>query len=139
MMRFVVDENLNNDIIRGLRRRQTPIDIVRVQDVGLYSSPDPDVLEWAAENDRILLTHDVSTIPKYACDRIRSGNAMPGVVIVPQDLAIGRVICDLIFIVERGLNGAWESQILYLPIDQYKLNLPNAGTTGTPTKTTQAG
>ncbi len=64
---------------------------------------------------------------------------MPGVVIVPQDLSIGKVIRDLILIAECGLDDKWEGQILYLPIDRYKLNLSNAGMTGTPAKTTQAG
>jgi predicted nuclease of predicted toxin-antitoxin system len=66
MIRLAADENLNNDIIRGVLRRQPDLDIVRVQDVGLSSADDPVVLEWAAQEERVLLTHDVSTITKYA-------------------------------------------------------------------------
>ena len=47
-IRFLADENLNNDIVRGLLRRKTDLDIVRVQDVGLSGTDDPTVLEWAA-------------------------------------------------------------------------------------------
>jgi predicted nuclease of predicted toxin-antitoxin system len=39
-------------------RRQPDIDIIRVQDVGLSGEDDPIVLEWAAQEGRILLTHD---------------------------------------------------------------------------------
>lgn len=66
MLRFVADENFNGDIVRGLLLRQPDLDIVRVQDVDLAGSDDPDVLAWSAENDRIILTHDRATMPDYA-------------------------------------------------------------------------
>ena len=65
-MKFLADENFDNTIVRGLIRRKPDIDIIRVQDVGLSGEDDPIVLEWAAEEDRILLTHDVATITRYA-------------------------------------------------------------------------
>ena len=116
MIRFVADENLNNDIIRGMRLSEADVDIVRVQDVGLYGAPDPDILEWAAQTRRILLTHDVSTIPQHAYDRVRAGEPMPGVVLVPWDMAIGRAIEDILLVCEYSLEDEWEGQILYLPI-----------------------
>lgn len=73
MLRLLADENLNNNIVRGVRRRAADTDIVRVQDVGLSGANDPTVLDWAARNGRILLTHDVSTITAFAYDRIRQG------------------------------------------------------------------
>ena len=48
MLRLVSDENFNGDIIRGLFRRLPELDLVRVQDVGLMQTPDPDILQWAA-------------------------------------------------------------------------------------------
>jgi predicted nuclease of predicted toxin-antitoxin system len=57
-MKFLADENFDNSIVRGLMRRQPDIDIIRVQDVGLSGEDDPIVLEWAAKEGRILLTHD---------------------------------------------------------------------------------
>lgn len=56
MLRFAADENFNNNIVRGILRRKPKLDIVRVQDAGLYSADDPTVLEWAAKDDRVLLT-----------------------------------------------------------------------------------
>ena len=115
MPKFVADENFDNNIIRGLRQRIPSIDIVRVQDVGLYGSPDPDVLEWAAEANRILLTHDVETIPQVAYDRVRSGKPMPSVVMVPQRLPVGIAIRNLMLISEYSLDNEWNRQIIYLP------------------------
>ena len=52
MLALAADENFNNDIVRGLRRRATDLDIVRIQDVGLAAADDPTVLEWAAQEGR---------------------------------------------------------------------------------------
>ena len=60
MLLLVADENFNHKIVRGVLRRKPEVDIVRIQDVGLSGADDPSVLEWAAQEDRVLLTHDVS-------------------------------------------------------------------------------
>ena len=62
MLLFVADENFNNDILRGVWRRNPGVDIVRVQDIGLTGADDATVLEWAAQQNRIVLTHDVTTL-----------------------------------------------------------------------------
>ena len=59
MLRLAADENFNQDIIRGLLRREPDLDLVRVQDAGLSGASDPIVLAWAAAQDRLILTHDV--------------------------------------------------------------------------------
>ena len=48
MLQLPIDEDVHGDIVNGLRRRQPGLDVVRVQDVGLRQTPDPDILEWAA-------------------------------------------------------------------------------------------
>jgi predicted nuclease of predicted toxin-antitoxin system len=68
-LRWLADENFNNDILRALRRRSPDIDIVRAQDVGLTGVNDEALLVWAAEQERVLLTHDVSTITAHAYRR----------------------------------------------------------------------
>jgi hypothetical protein len=116
MLRLAADENLNNNIVRGLLRRQPELDIVRVQDVGLSGADDPTVLEWAAQEGRVLLTYDVSTVTKYAYDRVRAGQPMPGVFEVSRDVPIGRAIEDILLLVEYSLDGEWEGQVRYLPL-----------------------
>lgn len=70
MLRFLSDENFNGDIIRGLFFRQPDLDRLRIQDVGLREVNDPIILEWAAVNNRIVLTHDRATMPDFAYNRI---------------------------------------------------------------------
>lgn len=115
-MRLLADENFNNDIVRGLMRRKTDLDIVRVQDVGLSGADDPTVLEWAAKEGRILFTHDVSTITHYAYERISADQAMPGVFEVSRELPLGVVIEDILLLAECSLDGEWEGQVRYLPL-----------------------
>jgi Domain of unknown function (DUF5615) len=116
MLLLAADENFNHDIVRGLRRRQPDVDIVRIQDIGLSGAADPIVLEWSAQEGRVLLTHDVSTMTHYAYERVREGKPMPGVFEVSRDLPIGRVIDDLLVLVAYSLDGEWEGQVRYLPL-----------------------
>lgn len=116
MLRFVADENFNNNIVRGLLRRKPDLDIVRVQDVGLSGADDPTVLEWAAQEERVLLTHDVTTMTRYAYERVQEGRLMPGVFEVSRAVPIGRAIEDLLLLAECSLDGEWEGQVRYLPL-----------------------
>lgn len=116
MLQLVADENFNNNIIRGVLRRKIEVDIVRIQDVGLSGADDPTVLEWAAQQGRILLTHDVNTITRYAYERLEAGQAMPGVFEVNRTAPIRQVIEDILLLVECSLEGEWEGQIIYLPL-----------------------
>ena len=115
-MHFVVDEDFDNDILRGVLRKLPALDIVRVQDVGLSGVEDPIVLEWAAQHRRIMLTHDVSTMTAHALERIRTGLAMPGLFAVSQSLLIGKAIDEIVILAECSIDGEWEGQVRYLPL-----------------------
>lgn len=100
MLKLVGDENFNGDILRGLFRRRPDLDVVRVQDVGLDATFDPDILEWAAREGRILLTHDRDTMPNFAYDRVRAGQPMPGVFLVSDLMPLGQAIEEILLAVE---------------------------------------
>jgi predicted nuclease of predicted toxin-antitoxin system len=116
MLLLVSDENFNNDIVRGLLRRNPALDIVRVQDVGLRGEEDPVILEWAAKEGRVVLTHDTATMADFAYQRVREGKPMPGVIEVADDLPIGQVIEDILLLAEYSEQFEWEAQVIYLPL-----------------------
>jgi predicted nuclease of predicted toxin-antitoxin system len=118
MLKFAADENFNNDIVRGVRRRNAALNIVRVQDEGLSGAVDPIVLEWAAQNGRLVLTHDVSTMTRYAYDRVRTGQPMPGIVEASRDVPIGKAIEDIVILAECSREGEWEGQIIRVVAQQ---------------------
>ena len=59
MLRLLFDENINRRVLRGLKLRLPGLDYKTAQEVGLKGTPDPDVLASAAEQNRILVTHDL--------------------------------------------------------------------------------
>lgn len=114
-MRFLADENFNNHIIRALLLQKPAIDIVRVQDVGLSGQDDSAVMERALLENRILLTHDVKTIPRFAIDRLDNGHSIPAIILILWDAPIGKVIADIVLMIECSEQHEWENQIVYLP------------------------
>ena len=82
MLSLLADENFRGAVIRGMFLRQLDLDLVRVQDVGLQELDDPTILSWAADNERIVITHDRATMPDFAYARIANEKIMPGLFVV---------------------------------------------------------
>lgn len=116
MLRLAADENFNNDILRGVRRLSPSVDVVRVQDAGLSGRDDATILEWAAECGRVLLTHDVSTMTRYAYDRVQQGKPMPGVFEIGRHVPVRVAIEEVVLLSECSLDAEWEGQVRYLPL-----------------------
>lgn len=116
MARFLADENFNNQIVRGVIRQSPNLDIVRVQDVELSGADDPTVLAWAAQEGRIVLTHDVATMMNFAYERIQAGLSMPGLFEVSRRVPVGLAIEEIILIDECSLEGEWQGQVIFLPL-----------------------
>lgn len=116
MIRFLLDENFNGKIVRGLLARKPDADMIRVQDTELSGADDPAVLEWAASAGRILLTHDLNTMSKYARERIEQGLPLAGVIFVLDSLPVARVIDDLLTILGASEASDWENRIDFLPL-----------------------
>ncbi|QDU27918.1 hypothetical protein ETAA8_30090 [Anatilimnocola aggregata] len=115
MLRLLSDENLNGDIVRGLMRIHPDLDCVRVQDVGLMNTADELILEWAARENRVLVTYDVSTVPPAAYQRVAESKPMPGVIIVPDQLATSRAIADIAFLSREIQASEIANQVFFLP------------------------
>ena len=116
MIRFLADENFNNDILRGFQRRLPSVDIVRVQDTELMGGSDLAVLAWAATEARIVLTHDLATLIGAAYERIASGEPVVGVIAVPQAIRAGVAIEDLILIAECSTPQDFSDRVAFLPL-----------------------
>ena len=84
-----------------------------MQDVGLTGKSDSEVLAWALAENRILLTHDVRTIPALAMEILASDNSIPGIFLIEQSAPIGTLITDLLLILEASEQSEWEGQMHY--------------------------
>lgn len=115
-MKFITDEDFNNRILRGVLRRHSSLDFVRVQDVGLSGAEDSNILIWASQSERILLTHDRKTMPKHIAEVIASGHDVAGIIVVPQSMSIGEAIKNILFLAEHYSAEEIKNQtIIYLP------------------------
>lgn len=100
MLRLASDADVHGGIIRGLRRRLPEIDLVRVQDVLPEGTVDPDVLAWAAEENRTLITNDRNTMIGFAYQHVSAGEPMPGLIATTNDQSIESAIDDILLIAE---------------------------------------
>jgi hypothetical protein len=116
MLSYLADEDFSGRIVRGQLLRDFRIDLVCVQDVGLSGADDVRILQWAANNRRVTLTHDIRTMPVHAKNLIARGDHPAGVFIVDDHASIGWCIEDLLLIAECCELGEWQDQLLYLPM-----------------------
>ena len=116
MLRLLTDENFDQRILRSLQLRFQQLDCLVMQQLGLSGSTDGDLLDWATRKNRIIITHDVNTMTRYANERLKQGLPMAGLIIVPDRLEIGRVVADLEVIIECATESELRNQIHYLPI-----------------------
>lgn len=115
MIRLLTDENLNQHILRGLRRRLPRLDCVSVRDVGLAGSPDLVLLKWAAKEQRTILTRDIKTLVPAANRLVAQAEPMAGVIVICKGVAIGHVINDLELLLECNSESDMRNSIEYLP------------------------
>jgi hypothetical protein len=116
-VRFLADENLDSDIVDGLRSREPSVDVMDVKTAGLRQTKDPALLELAAVQNRILITYDRRTMTRHARDRIAAGKRIAGLFVVPdQEKAIGGIIDWLLLVWAASDAEEWWDRIVYVRI-----------------------
>ena len=74
MLRLASDADVHGDILDGLHRRLPEINLVRVQDALPEGTLDPEILAWAAAENRVLITNDRNTMIGFAKSAWRRGS-----------------------------------------------------------------
>ncbi|HKP52374.1 MAG TPA: DUF5615 family PIN-like protein [Chloroflexia bacterium] len=116
MIRLLTDEHISKRLIRGLLLREPELNVLRVQDVGLRTEDDAIILAWAAQEGRVLITSDASTVPDIANERVAMDQPMSGVILLRSDLSIGQAIEELLISIGASFPGEWEGRVLRLPL-----------------------
>lgn len=70
----------------------------------------------AADNDRVVLTHDRATMPDFAYARVETGEPMPGVFIVNDRRPVREAIEELLVIDAFSEQSEWSELVVYLPL-----------------------
>ena len=116
MARLAADHNFDRRIVSGLRRRKPDLDIIPIAEIGLAAAPDPILLEWAAREGRVLLSHDRATLLGLAYERVGRGEPMSGVIAVGEQYPIGRSIDELLLLLECTFDDEWAGQVFFVPL-----------------------
>jgi len=115
-VRFLADADLNKAIVSGVARREPAIDFLTAHAAGLRRREDLEVLALAAEQRRVLVSHDVGTMPAHFHAFRNAGNHSSGVFLVAQSLDIGTVIEELLLIWLASEASEWENRLEWLPL-----------------------
>ena len=117
MLKLAADASFNGTAYTALMRREPTLDFVRVQDVGLRTATDPEVLAWAASEGRVLVTHDRATMPDFAYDRVRAGLPMPGALVIRDHPdRIGDMVETIVIAVHCSDQHEWVDRVEHLPV-----------------------
>src|SRR5438270_48040 len=90
-IRFKADNDLKFAIVKAVRRQEPAIDFASAQDAGLESLSDPELLDRAAAEGRVLVSHDRRTMLKHFRNHLAAGKTSPGLLVVSQGAPIGAV------------------------------------------------
>ena len=114
-VRSLADANLDQDIVAGLLRREPGIDFELPQGLMPEGMKDPEVLAVAASLGRVLVTHDVRTMPGHFEGFIRHQEC-PGLILIPSRLPVGQVIEELLLIWMLSDAEEWINRMRRLPL-----------------------
>jgi hypothetical protein len=115
-VRFLADADLNKTILSGVLRREPSLDFLTAQAAGLRRMTDPEVLALAAQQQRVLVSHDVGTMPAHFRIFMSAGKHSAGVFLVPQSLDVGTAIDELLLIWLASEASEWEDRLEWLPL-----------------------
>ena len=114
-IRFLADNDFNENIIRGVKGQEPAIDFLRALDAGLSGLTDVQVLTIAANLNRVLVSYDQKTMLIHFAAYI-GGHESPGVVIIPQNIPIIQVIEEIILIWSVSEMADWRNRIVIAPL-----------------------
>jgi len=114
-VRFLADADLNNAVVQGVRRREPSVDFKSANEASLEGLLDPEVLELAARENRVLISQDRSTVPVHFAARLRAGHRSPGVLLTMPRASVGELVESLEIIWIASHESEWSDQIHYVP------------------------
>jgi predicted nuclease of predicted toxin-antitoxin system len=120
MLRYLIDENLRGRLWHLIERHNAlgiyPIDALRVGDIAdlPLRSSDPDIIQWSAQNDRILVTLDKSTIPVFFQEHLQQRHH-PGVFLLSRHDLMNQVLDFLVMAAYASDPAEWQDAVRFIP------------------------
>ena len=118
-LKWLADENFDNNILRGIWRRAAGFDVIRTQDgAEIPGLDDAAVLAWATANDRVVLTHDLSTMIPAMREQVRRFISCAPIVMVRDSLPVSLVIGEVLLLNECAIENDWAAAVIFRSIDE---------------------
>lgn len=114
--RYLADNDLNDAIVVGTRRREPAVEFARLRDLGLATGSDSEVLEFAAAENWIVVSHDVNTMRVAAYNRLRAGLVTQGLLLASQRTPVWSIIESLLLIWAASEAEEWTGKVEFLPL-----------------------
>ena len=61
------------------------------------------------------MAHDISTMTEFGRERIATGLDTAGIIIVIENASIGRIIDDLLFLIDYNIDD-WQNTLWFVPL-----------------------
>jgi hypothetical protein len=113
---LLADADLNRAIVSGVIRREPAIDFLTANAAGLRGLDYTRVLSLAADTCRVLVSHDVGTMPAHFRAYTKLGKHSPGVFLIPQSLDVGTAIDEILLIWLASDASDWQDRLEWLPL-----------------------
>ena len=114
-LRFQADADLKYAIVKAVRQREPSIDFASAAESGLENMNDPELLERAAREGRIVVSHDRRTMLAHFRARLEAGKPSPDLFVVSQGAPLGPVVSAIVVAWAASEPLEWRDQVHHLP------------------------
>ena len=114
-IRFLGDADLKFQIVRAVKRLEPSVDFLTANQAGLAGIKDPQVLLYAVQHGRMLVTHDRNTMQKHFWSLIKAHDS-PGIIVIPQRFPISAAANELVLMWAASKPQEWMNQIAFVPL-----------------------
>ncbi len=122
-LKLLLDENVRGPLWQAIRRHNVidpawALDVVRVGDATVLplGTDDQDILIWCSLHQRILVSHDLETMPLHFQTFLQQGQSLPGVWLIRKGHSFRTIIDQLVLMTFGGTVDEFKNQLLYLPM-----------------------
>ena len=113
---LIADADLNESIIDAMRRIEPALNFLTASEGGTRGLSDRHVLERGAAVSGVVVSHDRNTMPRELYQFQAEGHSSPGLIIVSQELDIGRAIEDLLLIWGASSDEELRDRVVWVPL-----------------------
>ena len=114
-IRFQADNDLRFAIVKAVRGREPAVDFASAHEAGLDGLSDPELLDRAATEGRVLISHDRRTMLDHFRAHLAAAKSSPGILIVSQGAHIGLVVEAILYVWALSDPSELRDQAHYLP------------------------